>query len=53
MTTNNIYTHQFDEIELLGTKFHKVRVQELINFIVNTMDTVMAKDRKWLWFRRT
>ncbi|MDY6900361.1 MAG: WecB/TagA/CpsF family glycosyltransferase [Cyanobacteriota bacterium] len=36
MTTNNIYTHQFDEIELLGTKFHKVRVQELINFIVKS-----------------
>ena len=36
MTTNNIYTHQFDEIELLGTKFHKVRVQELINFIVQS-----------------
>ncbi|MEL6162790.1 MAG: WecB/TagA/CpsF family glycosyltransferase [Cyanobacteria bacterium J06628_3] len=36
MTTNNIYTHQFDEIQLLGTKFHKVRVQELINFIIKS-----------------
>ncbi|MEM6399862.1 MAG: WecB/TagA/CpsF family glycosyltransferase [Cyanobacteria bacterium P01_D01_bin.116] len=36
MATNNIFTHQFDEVELLGTKFHKVRVQELINFIVNS-----------------
>ena len=36
MATNNVCTHEFDEIELLGTKFHKVRVQELINFIVNS-----------------
>lgn len=36
MTTNNIYGQKFDEIELLGTKFHKIRVKELINFIVNS-----------------
>jgi len=36
MATNNVCAHEFDEIELLGTKFHKVRVQELINFIVQS-----------------
>ncbi|MEM9927099.1 MAG: WecB/TagA/CpsF family glycosyltransferase [Cyanobacteria bacterium P01_D01_bin.50] len=36
MATNNIRAKEFDEIELLGTKFHKVKVKELINFIVNS-----------------
>lgn len=36
MATNHIDAHKFDEIELLGTKFHKVKVKELINFIVNS-----------------
>ncbi|MBE9212346.1 WecB/TagA/CpsF family glycosyltransferase [Plectonema cf. radiosum LEGE 06105] len=36
MTTNNIYPNNFDQIELLGTKFHKVKVQELINFIIKS-----------------
>ncbi|AFY58146.1 exopolysaccharide biosynthesis protein, WecB/TagA/CpsF family [Rivularia sp. PCC 7116] len=36
MATNKTCINHFDEIELLGTKFHKVKVQELINFIVKS-----------------